>query len=73
MVRLSNHPEVSVCQRCATSLHRQAKVLEDRDRAGLGPRVRDALRGARRQIIERDWHRAPLLGPLARWTGRYLP
>ena len=73
MLHLGCHPEVNVCLTCAHLLHKQANGLEDDDRTGLAPRARDALRSARRGVIERGWHRSRLIGRPLRFIGRYLP
>jgi hypothetical protein len=73
MVSLGNHPEVTVCLRCAHFLHQQARDVEDRDRVGLGVAVRDRLRAGRRIVMDRGWHRSPVVGRLLRRLGRHLP
>jgi hypothetical protein len=73
MVRLGNHPEVGVCIRCAHFLHKQAGGLEDRQRAGVLPRLRDGLRTIREGVVQRGWHQRPLIGRPLRWLGKFLP
>ena len=73
VVHLGNHPEVTLCLQCAHFVHKQAWEIEDRDRSGPLPRVRDAFRGVRRRVIERGWHHNAVLGPALRWLGRRLP
>jgi hypothetical protein len=73
MVHLGNHPEVSVCVRCAHSLHKSAGEVEDRDRRAPAARARDRFRSVRKIVVQRGWHHAPLLGRSLRWLGRYLP
>jgi hypothetical protein len=73
MVHLGNHPEVAVCTRCAHSLHVWAGEIEDRSRTGAAARARQALRGVRRRVVRRGWHRAPIVGRLLRALGRRMP
>jgi len=73
VVRLGNHPEVAVCLRCAHFLHQQARGREDAGRTSPATRFRDALRAARRFVIEHGWHQKPLIGPLLRRIGRHTP
>ncbi len=56
MVRLGNHPEATVCIRCAHSLSKRAWELEDRDRTSLASRTRDAFRSLRKTVVQRGWH-----------------
>jgi hypothetical protein len=73
LVHLGNHPEVAVCIRCAYSLRTWARDIEDRDRVGVGVRLRGLVRQARVFVIRRGWHQAgPFARPL-RWLGRRLP
>jgi hypothetical protein len=73
VVHLGNHPEVVVCLPCAHFLHQQARSREDAARPSLGARGRDALRAGRREVMRRDWHRKPIIGPALRWLGPRLP
>ena len=73
VVHLGNHPEVSVCLRCAHSLHKQARGLEDAMRRSPAARFRDELRAARSQVLRRGWHQKPGIGRLLRWLGRHTP
>jgi hypothetical protein len=73
MVHLGNHPEVTLCLRCAHWASKQAAGLEDRDRSGPLPIVRDVLRTARRQVIDHGLHRNPIIGAPLRWLGKRLP
>jgi hypothetical protein len=73
MIHLGNHPEVTVCRRCAHFLHQQARALEDAETDGLGSRARDVIRSARRTIVEGGWHRNPIVGPALRRLDRHLP
>ena len=72
-VQLGNHPEVTLCLRCADFVHRQANARRDALRRGLAARARDVVRGAREQVIRRSWHHKTAVGPLLRWLGRHLP
>jgi hypothetical protein len=73
MVHLGNHPEVTVCLRCAHFVHKQARGIEDQARTGPLVLARDRLRYARQKVIEKGWHRHPLIGRPLRWLGRYTP
>ena len=73
VVHLGNHPEVTVCLRCAHFLHQQARGLEDMDRRSPAARVRDGLRAVRREVIRRGWHRKAGIGRLLRWLGTRTP
>jgi len=73
MVRLGNHPEVSLCLRCARWAAKQAAELEDLGRTGLLVLLRNRLRLARHRVIERGWHRNRYLGGALGWLGRRLP
>jgi hypothetical protein len=72
-VHLGNHFEVSVCVRCARSLHKWAGEVEDRDRRTPTARARDAFRSVRKIVVQHRRHRAPLVGRSLRWLARYLP
>ena len=73
MVRLGNHPEVALCLRCARWAAKQAKEVEDRTRTGRLVLVRDRLRLARQEVIQRGWHRNRWAGRPLRWLGKHLP
>jgi hypothetical protein len=73
VIRLGNHPEVAVCLRCAHFLHQQARGREDANRPSPATRVRDALRTARRFVIQHGWHRMPVIGAVLRRIGRHTP
>jgi hypothetical protein len=73
MINLGSHPEVTVCLRCAHSLHNQARAREDADRPSPPARARGWLRAGRRYVMRRDWHRKPVIGPVLRWLGPRLP
>jgi hypothetical protein len=44
LIRLSRHPQVAVCLRCAHFLHRQARGREALQRPSIGARLRAAIR-----------------------------
>jgi hypothetical protein len=73
LVRLSNHPEVAVCIRCAHSLSKWAWELEDRSRTGPAVRARDVVRRIRRTVVRRGWHHNKIVGRGLRWLGRFTP
>ena len=73
MVRLGNHPEVALCVGCAHWAHLQGQEIEDRSKTGVVMRVKDELRAARGKVIERGWHRKPVIGNALRRLGRHLP
>lgn len=73
MVHLGNHPEVFLCVRCAHSVSKWAWEIEDRSKTGPLVVARDRLRVVRRLVIERGWHRRPVVGGLTRWIGKRLP
>jgi hypothetical protein len=73
VVHLGNHPEVTVCLRCAHFLHQQARGLEDMALRSPAARVRDGLRAVRREVIRRGWHQKAGIGRLLRWLGSRAP
>lgn len=73
MVHLGNHPEVTLCLRCAHFVHKQAWEIEDRERDGPGVRARDGFRRLRRQVMARGLHQSRWVGGPLRWLGRHLP
>lgn len=73
MVRLGNHPEVTLCTRCARSVGKWAGEIEDRDRHSVAARARGGFRSARKMVMRRGLHRAPLVGGLLRRLGKHLP
>jgi hypothetical protein len=72
VVQLGNHPEVTVCLRCAHFLHRQARSLEDAERRAPGVHIRNGLGVVRREVMQRGWHQKPGIGRLLRWLGSRL-
>lgn len=73
LVHLGNHPEVTLCLRCARWASKQADGIEDRSRTGLAVMLRDRARFARRVVIQRGWHRIPIIGTALRRLGRHTP
>ncbi len=73
MVHLGNHPEVTLCLRCARWAAKQAKEIEDLTRTGRLVWVRDRLRLARQKVMQRGWHERRLIGRPLRWLGKHLP
>ena len=72
LVRLGNHPEVTVCTRCAHSLSKWAWV-EDRSSTGAAVRARAGFRRLRKTVVSRGWHRNRIIGRGLRWIGRFTP
>jgi len=73
MVHLANHPEVTICTRCARSIGKWGSEIEDRALTGLPVRARSQLRRVRRLVISQGWHHSPLIGAPLRLLGRYMP
>jgi len=73
VVHLGNHPEVTLCLRCARWASKQADGIEDRSRTGVTAMLRDRARFARRVVVQRGWHRLPGVGAVLRKLGRYTP
>jgi hypothetical protein len=73
MVHLANHPEVALCRPCARWAAKQAWEIEDRDKIGVLRMMRDRVRHLRRGLIDRNWHRLPVIGRPLRWLGRHVP
>lgn len=73
MVRLGNHPEVTLCLGCARWAAQQAKEVEDLTRTGPLVLIRDRARLARQKVTQRGWHERRLIGRPLRWLGRHLP
>lgn len=73
LLHLGNHPEVTLCLRCARWASKQADGIEDRSRTGVPVMIRDRARFARRVVIERGWHRLPIVGVALRRLGRHTP
>lgn len=73
LVHLGNHPEVTVCTRCAHSISKWAWEIEDDSRTGLAVRARDRFRRLRKTVVQRGWHHHPLIGRPLRWIGKHTP
>ena len=73
LVHLGLHPEVSLCPGCARWAAKEAWEIEDLGRTGPLVMARDQARAVRRAVIERGWHRSPLLGGPLRWLGKRMP
>lgn len=73
LLHLGNHPEVTVCTRCAHSLHTWAWELEDQAKTGPAVRTRDAFRRLRKHSMEHGWHQNRIIGKPLRWLGKHLP
>jgi hypothetical protein len=73
LVHLGNHPEVTVCTRCAHSISKWAWEIEDQSRTGLAVRVRDRFRQARKIVVQRGWQHRSLIGRPLRWIGKHMP
>jgi len=73
LVHLDNHPEVTICTRCAHSISKWAWEIEDQSRTGLTVRARDEFRRLRKTVVQRGWHHHPLIGRLLRWIGKRTP
>jgi hypothetical protein len=73
LVRLGNHPEVTVCTRCAHSVSKWAWEIEDQDRTGAAVRARGGFRRLRKAVVRRGWHQGRLVGRPLRWLGKFTP
>ena len=73
LLNLGSRPEATVCLWCADFLARRAGERRDRLRPSAAGRVRDVLRSGRRVVMARGWQTLPVVGPILRWLGRYLP
>lgn len=73
LVHLGNHPEVTVCVRCAHSINRWAWELEDQARTGPAVRARDRFRRLRKTVVQHGWHQSRLIGRPLRWFGKHAP
>jgi hypothetical protein len=70
LVHLSLHPEVGICISCVHFLQRRAR---DYQATTARRRLRGAAESVRSQVIARDWHQRPVIGPVLRWLNRHLP
>jgi hypothetical protein len=73
VVRLGNHPEVTVCIRCVHSLSKRAWELEDHDKTSPAARARDAFRALRKGVVRHGWHHNRFVGRYVRWLGKHTP
>jgi hypothetical protein len=73
LLHLGTHPEVTVCIGCGDYLAQRARERRDELRPSLAGRGRDVLRSARRVVMDHGWHELPVVGPVLRRLGRYLP
>jgi hypothetical protein len=70
LVHLGSHPEVGICINCVHYLRRRA--LDTQARA-TRQRLRGASEWVRGEVMARDWHHRPVIGPALRWLNRHLP
>jgi hypothetical protein len=70
LVRLSSHPEVGICLSCVHFLQRR---VWDRHATVTRKRLRKAAERVRGEVMARDWHQRPVIGPALRWLDRRLP
>jgi hypothetical protein len=73
LVHLGNHPEVTVCIRCAHSISKWAWEIEDQSRTGLAVQARDRFRRLRKSVVQHGWQHDRFIGRPLRWLGKYLP
>ena len=73
LVHLGNHPEVTLCIRCAHSVSKWAWEIEDQSKTGPLVMARDRFRALRRDVIRRGWQHNRLFGGPIRWIGKRLP
>lgn len=73
MVHLGKHPEVTLCIRCAQSISKMAREIEDRARTGFAVRARDQLRSLRKTVVDRGWQHNKAIGRPLRWLGKHTP
>ena len=73
MVQLGNHPEVSLCLRCAHYVHQHAWEIEDREKTGPATLARNYFRNLRAEVIRHGWHQNRFIGGKLRWLGKHLP
>lgn len=73
MVHLGDHPEVALCRPCARWAAKRAWEIEDRDKAGVPVSIRGRFRQLRRDVIDHNWRRHPVVGRPLRWLGKHLP
>lgn len=73
LVHLGNHREVVVCTRCAHSLSKWAREIEDQARTGPAVRARTCFRRLRKTVVSRGWHHNRVVGRGLNWIGRFTP
>lgn len=73
VVRLGDHPEVTLCLGCAHFVHRRAQALEDVGARALASRARGVVRAGESFVIRHGLQHRPLIGPVLRWLGPRLP
>jgi hypothetical protein len=70
LVHLGSHPEVGICISCVHFLRRRAM---DAQATVTRQRLRGAAELIRGQVMARDLHHHPVIGPALRWLDRHLP
>lgn len=70
LVRLGSHPEVGVCVNCAHFLARRARDIQATQ---LRKRLRGTAESIRREVMARNLHNQPVIGPALRWINRHSP
>ena len=73
MVHLGNHPEVTLCLRCAHFVHQRAWEIEDRGKRSPSALFRGGIRSMRAGVMRRGWHQNRFIGGRLRWLGKRLP
>lgn len=73
VVHLGNHPEVALCLGCAQWAGKQADATKDRSRTGAAVMLRRRARLVRQVVVQRGWHRIPVVGTALRRLGRHTP
>jgi len=70
LVRLGSHPEVGICLDCVHFLRRRAL---DHRATIMRRRLRDVAESIRGEVMRRELHQRPVIGPGLRWLNRHLP
>lgn len=70
LVHLGNHPEVGVCVNCVRFLSRRAR---DYQASQMRLRLRETAESIRREVMARQLHQQPVIGPALKWINRHLP
>jgi hypothetical protein len=73
LVHLGDHPEVTICIRCAHSASKWASEIQDQSRTGFAASARNTFRRARKTVVRRSWHHNKLIGRPLRWLGKHTP